>query len=312
MSTFRQNSTAKQCDSELLKEYLEFLRIHRGLAGATIVIRSNFVAPFLTELNLKRTSEGMDPITASHVHDYVIRKAGSMNRPSRKHLVSSLRSFLRFSHVMGYTERNLVEAVPIISTYKLGSVPRCISWDSVQKLLSAPNRTTHAGRRDYAILLILATYGVRIGQVTTLKIQDIDWHEQLIRFSSSKKGLDLCFPLTHEVAEALLGYFRESRGKFPFPEVFLTVRGVPHPLSEGNHLNSSLKVYYNRAGIDSTTKGAHAIRHAFATRLMEQDVPIKTIADLLGHKSIQTTAIYTKVDLTHLRSVASEWPEVKP
>ena len=212
---------------------------------------------------------------------------------------------------MGYTERSLVDAVPVIRVYKLDRIPRGIPWESVQKLLLAPKRDTHSGRRDYAILQLLATYGVRIGQVTSLKIEQIDWKAHLIRFAASKKGRDLCFPLTYDVANALLAYLRDTRSKAAFPEVFLTVRGTQHPLSKNNHLNSCLDVYYRRAGIKSTVRGSHAIRHAFATRLMEQDVPIKIIADLLGHKCIETTWIYTKVDLEHLRTVVCEWPEVK-
>ena len=302
-----QERVLKQGESPLLDEYLDFLDAHRGLSKATIYIRSLYVAPFLVELDLCKTVE---TISASRVHDYVIKTARSMTRPSRKHLVSSLRSFLRFAHVRGHTRQNLADAVPVITTRKLDRVPRGIAWESVQKLLSSPRRDTDAGRRDYAVLQILATYGVRIGQVTTLKLRDIDWHQRIIRFASSKKGHDLSLPLTHEVAEAILEDLRDARGRADFPEVFLTVRGTPHPLSEHNHLYSSLETYYRRAGIESPVKGSHAIRHAFATRLMEQDVPLKTIADLLGHKCIETTSIYTKVDLAHLRTVAREWPEV--
>lgn len=311
MSTPRSDNTVRQYDPALLDEYLSFLRSHRGLAEATIGISASYVAPFLAELNLRKTPAGIDGILASHVHDYVIQTARSMTRSSHKHLVSSLRSFLRFAHLRGYTERSLIEAVPIIRIHKLAGIPRGIPWESVEKLLAAPRRDTHSGRRDYAILQLLVTYGVRIGQVTALKIQDIDWQQRLVRFTSSKKGHDLCFPLTHGVAEALFAYFRDTRGTAAFPEVFLTVRGAPRPLSKSNRLYTDLDVYYRRAGIESKVRGSHAIRHAFATRLMEQDVPIKTIADLLGHKCIQTTSIYTKVDLKHLRNVASEWLEVE-
>lgn len=311
MPTSRPDNTVNQFDSALLDEYLAFLAIHRGLAKATIAIRASYVAPFLAELNLRKTPTDLEGISASQVHDYVIRTARSMTRSSHKHLVSSLRSFLGFAHLCGYTERSLIEAVPVIRIHKLAGIPRGISWESVEKLLAAPRRDTHSGRRDYAILQLLVTYGVRIGQVTALKIQDIDWHERLIKFKSNKKGHDLCFPLTHGVAEALLAYLRDTRGTAVFPEVFLTVRGTPHPLSKSNRLYTDLDVYYRRAGIESKVRGSHAIRHAFATRLMEQDVPIKTIADLLGHKCIQTTSIYTKVDLEHLRNVACEWPEVE-
>jgi len=305
------DGNTKPRDSKLLDEYLQFLEIHQGLAKDTISIRAYHVAKYLAALDIRRTPEGIEGISAGRTHDYVIKTVSSMRRGSLKSLVSSLRSFLRFAHIKGYTERSLVNAVPIIHTYKLDSIPRVIPWEYIQKLLAAPRRDTHSGRRDYAILQLLATYGVRMGQVTKLKIEDIDWDQHLIRFPSHKRGNNLCFPLTNDVAEAILAYFRDTRGKAAFPEVFLTVKGTPHPFSENYHLYLRLEKYSRLAGIDSKVKGSHAIRHAFATHLMEQDVPIKTIADLLGHKSIQTTAIYTKVDLVHLRTVACEWPEVE-
>ena len=116
MRTDHQNKAVHPCNSALLKEYLDFLRTHRGLAHATISMSATFVAPFLEELGLKRTPGGVEGIAASRVHDYVIKKAKSMTRAARKHLVSSLRSFLRFCHVRGYTDRNLADAIPVIST----------------------------------------------------------------------------------------------------------------------------------------------------------------------------------------------------
>lgn len=292
---------------KLINEYLEFLQNHQGLAKATVHIREIYVSPFLSALKIT-TPEELSTLSPSRIHDYVIKTAKLMNRASRKHLVSSLRSFLRFSHIKGLHKQNLVEAVPVISTPRLDRVPRAIPWESVQRLLHAPDRRSRAGRRDYAILQLLATYGLRIGQVTTLKLNDINWQKGLISFSSSKRGRPLCLPLTPEVAQALLSYLR-IRGKAPFPEVFLTLNRPPKPIGENNHLNFAMANYYTRAGIHSSTKGSHAIRHAFATRLMEQEVPIKTIADLLGHRCINTTFIYTKVDLKHLRLLAREWPE---
>jgi len=307
---------SKECNrgashqSKLLAEYLDFLRSHRGLADGTICMRRNDVTLFLQSLRFCKNPEDIGKISARQIHDYVIKTAKRMNRPSRQHLVSSIRTFLKFCHIKGYMRRDFTEAVPIIGTPRLGSVPRGIRWESVEKLLLAPDRNTHSGRRIYALLQLLATYGVRIGQAKKLRLQDINWREGSIHFRPSKWGNPLCFPLYPKVADALLAYIRETRGKAPYPEVFLTIWGKPKPIGDGNYLYSSLKLCYRRAGIDPTTNGAHVIRHAFATRLMEHGTPIKTIADLLGHKSISTAFIYTKVDLKHLRLLAYEWPEV--
>jgi site-specific recombinase XerD len=295
------------CQSKLLSEYLDFLRNHRGLTEGTIRVRRNDVSLFLKSLKLQNESEDIGKISVKEIHDYVIKTARRMNRPSRKHLVASIRGFLKFCHFKGYVQRDITEAVPVIGTPKLGSVPRGIPWASVEKLLAVPDRETDGGRRTYAVLQLLATYGVRIGQAAKLRVQDINWREGSIHFQPSKGGNSLCFPLYPEVADALLTYIRETRGKAPYPEVFLTVIGKHMPLRNSVVLSTAMKRCFRSAGI---TASAHAIRHAFATRLMEHETPIKTIADLLGHKSISTTFIYTKVDLKHLRLVAYEWPEV--
>jgi len=297
--------------SNLLGEYLDFLDDCQGLAQATIYIRRLYVGAFLQNgLHHRCSVADLATLAPNTIHDYVITTARSMGRALRKHFVSSLRSFLKFVHVKGYVGRNLVEAVPIILIRKLDRLPRGISWDDVQKLLAAPNRQTPVGRRDYAILQLLASYGVRIGQVTALRLGDIDWHNGLIHFQSSKHGKPLCFPLHAQVAEAILAYLRQDRGTADFPDLFLTVRGKhPRPLSVHNHLGVNFAQYFRLAGIDAPSHGAHTIRHAFATRQIAQGTPIKTIADLMGHKCINSTFIYTKVDIERLRIVAWEWPE---
>jgi integrase/recombinase XerD len=291
--------------SKLLGEYLDFLRNHRGLSEETIRFRSKDVASFLKSLRLRNESEDIGKISVKEIHDYVIKTAKLMNRPSQKHLVASIRSFLKFCHFKGYVHQNLTDAVPVIITPKLGSVPRSIPWESVEKLLSVPDRETHGGRRTYAVLQLLATYGVRIGQVAELQLQDINWREGSIHFQPCKRGNPLCLPLYPEVAESLIAYIRDTRGKATYPEVFLTIDNLM-PL-RAVALSVLMQRFFRSAGIAAS---AHAIRHAFATRLMEQETPMKTIADLLGHKSIRTTFVYTKTDLKHLRLVANEWPEV--
>ena len=202
------------------------------------------------------------------------------------------------------------DAVPVIRTYKLDRMPRGISWEDVQRLIAAPDRNTPAGRRDYAVLLLLATYGVRIGQVTHMHLRDVDWQLGLIHFRADKGGKALCFPLHDKVAEALLTYIRQDRGREPFPELFLTLLGKRRPMSVHNHLGHAFEKYYRQAGVQARRIGAHPIRHAFATRLVQQGASIKTIADLLGHRCIESTFLYTKVDIEQLRRVAAEWPEV--
>jgi len=296
--------------SKLFNEYLSFIQKQQCLTPPTISIRRNFVAAFLNTLKEQATPSRIRNLKANTIHDYIIQTATPFSRAKRKQLVASLRSFLRFLHFRGYLNRNLAPAVPTFRIPKLAAIPRGIPWDSVQKLLSMPDRTTPIGRRDYAVLQLLATYGVRIGQALKLRICDLKWEEKTIYFQPSKGGKALCFPLQEDVTQALLEYLRMDRGNAPFPHVFLSINEPKRLLSPYNVLGTSLKRYYKLAGIESTAGTSRPIRHAFATRLMEQEVPIKTISDLLGHRLIDTTFIYTKVDLRHLRLLARDWPEV--
>lgn len=303
-------SQVSQDASELLSKYLNFLRYTQEVAEATIVLRRLHVKPFLYDLEQRGKLSQLSDLAPATVHDYIIKTSQPLARASRKHLVSALRSFLRFAHIQGHIERNLIEAVPVVLTRKLDHLPRAIPWDSVQKLLAAPDRNTPTGRRDYAILLLVASYAVRIGQAIHLQRQDVNWKQGLIYFPAVKYGKALCFPLLPVVAEALLTYIRKDRQEAACPDMFLTVRGVPRPMGINHHLGCAIKRYYQRAGLQVSRCGAHAIRHAFATRLLEQGTPLKAIADLLGHRSIETTFLYTKVDVERLRTFASEWPEV--
>jgi site-specific recombinase XerD len=290
--------------------YLNFLKRSQGLADATLVLRRLHVHPFLRSLERTGALADLRGLLPSTIHDYVIKTAKPLTRASRKHLVSGLRSFLRVAHVNGLLARDLVEAVPVILTRKLDRLPQTIPWEVVQKLLKVPDQTKLVGKRDYAILRLVASYGLRIGQAIHLRARDVNWHQKLIYFPAEKGCKALSFPLLSEVAEALLSYLRARGQTRGIEEVFLTVRGPRRPLGVNNHLGSALKGYYQRAGLQVSRYGAHPIRHAFATRLMEQGTPIKDIADLLGHRNIETTFLYTKVDLERLRTLADEWPEV--
>lgn len=294
--------------NELLNEYLNFLRDYQCLSEATVVIRRNFLTPFLMKQGLTLSSQ-LHFLSAKDIHDYIIEVAPPLHRASKKHLTSSIRSFLRFAYIKGYLQHSLVEVVPVITSRKLDRLPESISWENIQKLLTLPNKSTPTGRRDLAVMMLCIHYGVRIGQVTTLKLSDIHWKEGFICFPGCKWSNSLRLPLHESVAQALFDYIKKDRKNTDFMEVFLTLRGKQRPLSKHNHYSANFLKYYVKAGISSKSGGSRHFRHAFATRLLSQNVSIKTIADLLGHRHIETTFIYTKVDLNQLRTLAREWPE---
>ena len=178
------------------------------------------------------------------------------------------------------------------------------------KTIRINKRVTEMLSAFFAILSLLIHYGVRIGQAITLKLQNIHWQAGTISFDASKRGNALCLPLHAEVANALLTYIHKARGTAKFQEVFLTVNRSQRPLGKNNDYHAYLKKYYIKAGINFPHQGSRPLRHAFATRLVNKNIPIKSIADLLGHRQIESTFVYTKVNVNQLRKLTRRWPEV--
>jgi len=294
-------------DPKILREYYKHQRCVQGVLESTVYQRLLFVRPFVRHFGDSRTK--IRAIRGRDVHQYVMKAAPKLSRKYCKEFLCALRSFFKFLLFRGYTNARLSDALPKLPTWQLSDIPRGIEWESVQKLLAAPNRRRSNGKRNFAFLLLLASYGVRSHQAANLKLKDIRWRAGLINFSACKGGKPLCFPLYENVAEALLDYIQNARGRHDFEEVFLQKRTTIKPIGPGS-LHSTLKLYYQKAGINSRSKGFHAIRHAFATKLMTEQTPIKNISDLLGHRSIKSTYIYTKVDLRQLRTLCRDWPQV--
>jgi site-specific recombinase XerD len=236
-----------------------------------------------------------------------------MGRSARRSMHAALRTFLRFCWSQGYIQRPLEHAVPTWRTYRLATVPRGITDQQALKVLETIDRNNSVGRRDYAICQLLYTYGVRGGQVRALRYEDIDWAHNQILFKASKHGKDSLLPLTVEVGESLLEYLKNARAPSSDPHVFLTSRAPYHGLLDSNTLSAIVERCLRKADIQVSSKGAHAFRHCFATRMLRKGHSLKAVADVLGHRYLSTTFIYTKVDFNCLSQVALPWPkEVAP
>jgi integrase/recombinase XerD len=297
----------------LLDSYLQWMGRYQHAADGTLQVRSHSIAQFLEWLGPQATPEGLSRLTAQRIEAIFLRYAQSMGRSARRSLQSALRTFLRFCWHQGYIGQPLDRAVPTLRTYKLATVPRGLSDSQAQQVLRVINRNNHAGRRDYAILQLLYTYGVRGGQIRALRLEDIDWAQNQILFQASKQGKDSRLPLTAQVGKSLLDYLQKSRPPFPSSQIFLTCRAPYHPLEHSSSLSAIVERHIQTAGVELTGKGAHAFRHGFATRMLHQGHSLKAIADVLGHRHLSTTFLYTKVDFNALKHVALEWPqEVSP
>ena len=292
----------------LLDSYIEWMDDCQHASPGTIAIRSHSLRQFLLWLGPQATTEGMSKLTPETVERFFLSYAQEMGRSARRSMQSALRTFFRFCLHRGFFERPLDCAVPTLRTYRLATVPRGLTDEQARKVLNGINRSSNAGRRDYAICQMLYTYGVRGGQVRALRLQGIDWTADRIFFKALKHGKDSLLPLTGEVGQSLLDYLQNARPPGVYQEVFLTALAPYHPLPNSSTLSEIISRHICTAGIKSHSKGAHVFRHSFATRMLQKGHSLKEIADVLGHRHLGTTFIYTKVDFNALKQVGLEWP----
>ena len=197
--------------------------------------------------------------------------------------------------------------VPLRRKYRLADVPCALAWEQVQRLLAVVDRRAPNGRRNYAMLLLAATYGLRSCEIRALRLDDIDWADDAITIYSPKTGRRRTLPLTRPVGEATLDYLREERLPSVHREVFLSSRPPHGPLR--SKINRWLARCFDKAGIETSRRGIHTLRHSLAVHLLRHGETLKSIGDVLGHRSPETTFIYTKLHVEDLRTVALE-PEV--
>jgi site-specific recombinase XerD len=285
------------------------MRTNRHSAKCTLRVRKRHVTKFLKWLGPEVRAEDLAGLTARQVEEFYLAYAQTAGDGERQSMQASLRTFFRFCLHEGHTEHHLDRAVPGWRSYRLSSVPKGLSEKQAQAVLDSIDRSTHAGCRDYAILQILHTYGVRGGQVRALRFKDVDWKANTIYFTALKRGKDSLLPLTIEVGQSLLDYIQNARPRCSFPQIFLTCRAPYGPLRESGCISSMVRNRLCSAGVNGSPKGSNAFRHGFATRMIKEGNSLKSIADVMGHRYLSTTHMYAKVDFDALKEVALEWPE---
>jgi integrase/recombinase XerD len=293
--------------TRVLEEWITFLYRHRGLGANSVALYRRNVERFLQNLQEDASPDGLAALSPMRVREYLQHQAPRFARVTRKNLVITLRSFLRFAFGSGYLQRDIAGAIERVPCFTLDRLPRGPKWEDLPKILAAIDRTTPQGRRNFAILLTLMTYGVRAAQLTSLRLDDVNWRDNRITFPAAKQGRPINAPLTAAVGNALLQYIRDGRPASRERRVFLSLVPPFRPLTAGSLYNITAPAFIH-SGIASPHRGSHAIRHAWATRAFAQGQRLKTVADLLGHRSLESTRIYTKVDYTQLRSVGLSWP----
>ncbi len=290
----------------LLDEYELYLRQERVLAPPTRVNYLQFNRRFLMD-RFGRGRVRLPLLCAADVVWFVQRQAVHLSPKVAKLVTTALRSFLQYARYRGYITIDLAAAVPAVANWSMASIPRSIAPDHVRRVLARCNRQTAVGRRDYAILLLLARLGLRAGEIARLALEDIDWEAGCLNVRG-KGGHRAALPLPAEVGEAIADYLRGGRpastSRFVFLRAKAPIRGFQGPTAVLSVVRHALA----QAGIDTPRKGAHQFRHALACEMLRQGASLPDIGQILRHRSPQTTAIYAKVDLASLRPLALPWP----
>jgi len=291
---------------QLGDEFRLYLRQERALTLSTLIAYTPFVGEFLRE-HFGAGPVDLASLSAVDVTGFVQRRAASIHSKRVQLMTTALRSFLRFAQYRGDVHLDLAACVPAVASWSQSNIPKALPPEQVKRVLASCNRRTAVGRRDYAILLLLARLGLRAGEVRTLTLEDLAWQAGLITVRG-KGGHDCPMPLPLDVGEAIADYLRNGRPATASRWVFLRSRAPVQSFKGSQAIDSVVRHALGRAGIDSPRMGAHQFRHGLACQMLRQGASLAEIGEVLRHRSPQTTAIYAKVDLPALRSLALPWP----
>ena len=292
----------------LVAEYDHYLRDVAGLALSTRRYRARYAHTFLhhTFGNGPIHWERLKP---QHVYTFVADFGHSNHFAAGSALASSLRSFLRWLQIQGHCSTSLAFAIPKFSRRNQASLPRVMNDHQLRTFLDLFDRSTPVGRRDYAMAICQTDLGLRVGEVVALKLDDVDWRSGTIRVVVGKSRRGRVLPLTNGVGQAIADYIQHGRPTTTCRHVF-----VRHTVPSGSPVTRYLISHVLRDVLAQVKgcedwKGTHVLRHTAATRLYNRGATLKEIGDILGHRRLDTTAVYTKVERTQLSTVALPWPE---
>jgi len=298
---------------KLVEGYDAWLDRLHGLSVSARSARCADAMRFLNWLGTRGSQEGVRKLVVADIDLFVQRRAKSLRRSSKKHVTVNLRSFLRYLFAAALAP-DLASTVIGPRIYAFEEIPSALRPGEIEKVLQFVRQDrSRIGLRDYAILMLLTTYGLRAGEITALRLDDIDWQHGRLRICHTKTQVHSELPLLAGPGEALLDYLRDGRPKTTVREVFVRAAAPYRSFKDGSSLYSHLGDRLRAAGVTPQgRKGPHAFRHAKAVGLIKLAVPLKVIGDVLGHRSTRSTLTYLKLDMDALRGVALDIPGVRP
>jgi len=292
--------------NNMLKEFQQYLIDQRNLAPITIQTYLHTVEHFLMHCYAAKPLK-LEALSVPEITGFMLQQAHHYSAGHTQLIASGLRNFFRFLLQRGVTKTNFAQCVLAPARRQLATLPKFIKAEDVELLLQSVDQQTPAGRRNFAILQLLARLGLRSGEVASLTLDDINWNEGKITVGG-KGGHKDQLPLPHEVGQAIANYLCDGRPNCSTRRVFVRLRAPLRGFFNGAAVGTIVCRALNRAGLHPALKGAHLLRHSLATRLLRNGASLTEIGELLRHRNLYTTQIYAKVDETALRRLAPSWP----
>ncbi|MDO8941929.1 MAG: site-specific integrase [Desulfobacterales bacterium] len=294
-------------DSVLLAAFCQWMRQHRGTGDLTLYNYSVSLRDLLTRI-------GEDPgrLDAESLRQFVLERSQKWGWAAAKKCTTALRMFLRFLIAEGRCAAGLDAAIPAVAHWRLSALPRYLQTEEVDRVIASCDPTLAVGRRDRAILLLLARLGLRAGDIVQLRLGDIDWKDAWISVTG-KSRRETQLPLSQEVGQAIVDYLQDGRPRTGTDALFVRSRAPFRAFASHCAVSVIVECAMRRSGVRCPSRGAaHVLRHSAATSMLRQGASLQDIATVLRHRSIDTTQIYAKVDVTMLGQNAQPWPEVPP
>lgn len=288
----------------IVDKYVSFQRDHRGVCVEYAKNTRRCCAAFACYL-AERGVTHLRAIRPDLIHGFVTFEGTRYRRKTMSLRCYVLRGFLRYLYRQGVVSKDLAPLVTAPRLFQHEECPRFLTPVEVKQVLGAIDRSRPQGKRDYAMLCLLLTYGLRGIEVIRLRLDDIDWQREQLRIRARKAGNNSVYPLAPSVGNAVLAYLQEVRPSSRHREVFLSTKPPFTPLADTSALGCLMRKYMAQVGVRVDRPGTHTFRYSCAQRLLDAGVPLKSIGDYLGHRSLDSTQRYTKIDVEHLRAVAA-------
>ena len=303
-----QPAAAISSASILIGEYAHHLCEVRGLAASTISLHRYTAHCFLQHLDSKEVA--LKDLQPAHIESYITEASRRLCRRSLQTDISALRGFLRFLAIDDRVPTDLSGQIDTPRLYRLEQLPRALPWETVRTLLRSIDRTSAKGLRDYAMLLLIATYGLRTSEVVAITLDDLRWRQRHLQIHQRKTSSPLELPLTNEVMCALVKHLKRTPPSPPYRKIFLRARapiGALKPIAVTDAFGS----WARNSGLSIPFHGPHCLRHSLAVHLLKKGTPLKTIGDILGHRSVESTSTYLRLATEDLRGVSLPVPGMK-